>query len=147
VALAARVNLAFRRVDLVLAVLIGHPGGCYDRLPMRLRTGRCRRSLLGARGTIVTVPRPVASKLALHEAMVRGMSNVELGRRLGADEKAISACVIRCMAAESRLSRRRCGLWTSDWTSLCARWHSPTGNAPAAAWRCACGLNEVVRAT
>jgi antitoxin HicB len=39
---------------------------------------------------VVAVPALAAAKLALHEAMVRGgVSNVELGRRLGTDEKAV----------------------------------------------------------
>jgi antitoxin HicB len=39
---------------------------------------------------VVTVPALIAAKLALHEAMVAaGISNTELGRRLGTDEKAI----------------------------------------------------------
>jgi antitoxin HicB len=44
-----------------------------------------------ARGRpVVTVPALVAAKLALHQAMIgAGVSNVELGRRLGVDEKAI----------------------------------------------------------
>jgi antitoxin HicB len=42
------------------------------------------------RRPVVTVPVLVAAKLALHQAMIAaGVSNVELGRRLGADEKAI----------------------------------------------------------
>ena len=44
-----------------------------------------------ARGRPVAwVPPLVAAKLALHDAMVvAGLSNVELGRRLGLDEKAV----------------------------------------------------------
>lgn len=44
-----------------------------------------------ARGRpLVTAPALVAAKLALHEAMVQlGLSNAELGRRLGMDEKAV----------------------------------------------------------
>jgi len=44
-----------------------------------------------ARGRhVVAVPALAAAKLALHEAMVRGgVSNVELGRRLGTDEKSV----------------------------------------------------------
>jgi antitoxin HicB len=39
---------------------------------------------------VVTVPPLVAAKLALHDAMLAaGLSNVELGRRLGLDEKAV----------------------------------------------------------
>jgi antitoxin HicB len=39
---------------------------------------------------VVAVPALAAAKLALHEAMVQGgVSNVELGRRLGTDEKSI----------------------------------------------------------
>ena len=44
-----------------------------------------------ARGRpIVSVPPLVAAKLALHDAMVAvGMSNIELGRQLGLEEKAV----------------------------------------------------------
>ena len=44
-----------------------------------------------ARGRpVVAVPALIAAKLALHEAMVRGdISNMELARRLGTDEKAV----------------------------------------------------------
>jgi antitoxin HicB len=44
-----------------------------------------------ARGRPVVVPGPlVAAKLALHDAMLAGgLSNVELGRRLGLEEKAV----------------------------------------------------------
>ena len=44
-----------------------------------------------ARGRpVVAVPALTAAKLALHEAMVPGsVSNVELARRLGTDEKAV----------------------------------------------------------
>ena len=44
-----------------------------------------------ARGRmVVTVPALVAAKLALHDAMLAsGLSNLELGRRLGVDEKAV----------------------------------------------------------
>ena len=53
--------------------------------------GRKLPSPSPARGRpVVAVPALVAAKLALHEAMVRGgVSNVELGRRLGTDEKAV----------------------------------------------------------
>jgi antitoxin HicB len=44
-----------------------------------------------ARGRrVVAVPAPAAAKLALHQAMLdAGVSNVELGRRLAIDEKAV----------------------------------------------------------
>lgn len=39
---------------------------------------------------VVAVPPLTAAKLALHEAMLQaGISNIELGRRLGMDEKAV----------------------------------------------------------
>jgi antitoxin HicB len=39
---------------------------------------------------VVAVPALIAAKLALHEAMLRGgVSNVELARRLGTDEKSV----------------------------------------------------------
>jgi antitoxin HicB len=44
-----------------------------------------------ARGRpVVSVPPLVAAKLALHDAMLSaGVSNVELGRRIGSDEKSV----------------------------------------------------------
>ena len=44
-----------------------------------------------AKGRPIVYPRPlVAAKLALHDAMLAaGMSNVELGHRLGLDDKAV----------------------------------------------------------
>ena len=43
-----------------------------------------------AEGRPVAVDALVAAKLALHEAMLdQGVGNVELARRLGADEKAV----------------------------------------------------------
>ena len=41
-------------------------------------------------GPLVTVPPLVAAKLALHDALLAaGISNVEFGRKLGLDEKAV----------------------------------------------------------
>jgi antitoxin HicB len=53
--------------------------------------GRVLPAPSAARGRcVVTVPALVAAKLALHQAMLAaGVSNVELGRRLGVDEKAV----------------------------------------------------------
>lgn len=53
--------------------------------------GRLLPTPSAARGRVViAVPALVAAKLALHQAMLAaGVSNVELGRRLGVDEKAV----------------------------------------------------------